>query len=425
VKNDKISSVVTVKTSPPADQVSRLAAEIQVDPIIAALLIRRGIHSFEEARNFFRPNLDLLHNPFEMKDMRKAVDRLCLAIDRREKILVYGDYDVDGTTSVAMVYSFLVEQGVSCDYYIPDRNLEGYGFSFASVEYARENGISLIITLDCGIRDGAKVDKASEFGIDVIICDHHHPQELPRALAVLDPHRDDCEYPFKGLSGCGVGFKFLQAYCIERNRDIQQLFGYLDLLTISIGADIVPIIGENRILAAFGLQLLSKTKRPGVKALLDQAAFRKSQLSISDVVFILAPRINAAGRIVSGRNAVKLLLEGDAVLAKTLSAGIEENNKDRKALDKTITVEAKGMVTSDEFYSESYSTVVYHQEWHKGVVGIVAARLVEAYYKPAIVLTGNKGKLSGSARSIPGLDLFQSLEQCEFFIDYFCVILFS
>ncbi len=387
--------------------------DLNVPPTVGYLLLGRGIDTFEKARRFFRPAISELHDPFLMKDMDKAVDRLTNAIHLGEKILVYGDYDVDGTTAVTLVFSFLKKMGVTCDYYIPDRYNEGYGFSKASVEWAHSNGFGLIITLDCGIKDGEKVDLARELGIDVIICDHHNPGILPDAFAVLDPKRLDCPYPFKGLSGCGVGFKFLQGFCIQQGIDQEELFQYLDLVVISIGADIVPISDENRILAHFGLKALNAGKRPGIAAMLEQAGFKKNELTISDVVFLLAPRINAAGRIFSGRQAVELLLSVSLSDARKLSPALEDNNNTRKSLDREITQEALHAVSVDDFYRDSFSTVVYSEGWHKGVLGIVASRLVETYYKPTVVLVNHEGKLSGSARSIEGIDLFETLGECS------------
>jgi len=410
--------LVPTVLSHPAEAV-RLAEELAIDPVLAELLVQRGVRTFEEARKFFRPSLDDLHNPFEMKDMDKAVHRLIQAVEMGERVLVYGDYDVDGTTAVAMMFSFLRSCGLDCLFYIPDRYKEGYGFSFAGVDYATEQGVALIITLDCGIRDGEKVARANERGIDVIVCDHHQPQELPPALAVLDPHRADCNYPYKGLSGCGVGLKLIQAFCMERGIGMDPVMQALDLVAISIGADIVPLTGENRVLATFGLQRLQEQPRPGILALLKSARFSTSRLTISDVVFVIAPRINAAGRMKSGEDAVRLLLADSMEHANNFSAGIEQDNTNRKSTDKNITREAIAKVNADEFYRASYSTVVFHEEWHKGVVGIVASRLVEEYYKPAIVLTGNNGKLTGSARSIPGLDLYNALGQCSDLLDQF------
>lgn len=406
---------------PAADEaaVKSLQESLGVDAVIAALLVNRGITNFDKARTFFRPDPGQMHNPFLMTDMQKAVDRLAMAFSRNEKVLVYGDYDVDGTTAVTVVYSFLKKMGMDCDYYIPDRYSEGYGFSFAGVEFAKAQGHSLIITLDCGIRDNKKIEFANSFGIDVIVCDHHHPTDLPPAVAVLDPHRPDCRYPFKGLSGCGVGFKMLQAFCISQNILQEEVFCYLDLLTISIGADIVPMTDENRVLATLGLRQLAGPKRPGITALLQHAGFKKQVLNISDVVFVLAPRINAAGRIYSGKQAVQLLLADTLDEAIAIAPAIEKNNTTRKGLDKEITVEAIEKISTDEFNAQSFSTVVYSEGWHKGVLGIVASRLVDKFYKPAIVLSKIDDKLAGSARSIPGIDLFEALDRCHDLLDHF------
>ena len=400
------------KLTPPKETVDMLQKELNIDLYTASLLAQRAIHSFESAREFFRPSIQKLHDPFLMKDMDRAVNRLSEAMHRNEKILVYGDYDVDGTTAVTMVYSFLESIGVGCDYYIPDRYGEGYGFSMKGVDYAKENGCSLIITLDCGVRDSQKIEYARSLGIDVIVCDHHMPAEIPDAAAVLDPKRLDCNYPYKGLSGAGVGFKMLQALCIQQSIELELLFNYLDLVTISIGADIVPITGENRILAHFGLKQLQASQRPGIASMLDKAGFKKSEINITDVVFILAPRINAAGRIFSGKAAVDLLLSNDDE-ASTLSSAIEEYNATRKGLDKEITLHATQIVDDDLFHKESFVTVVCNEKWHKGVVGIVASRLVETYYKPTIVLVSDGEKMAGSARSIDGIDLFECLNECE------------
>ncbi len=402
--------------APDADnqQVTHLQHAIGVSMPLATILVQRGITDYETARKFFRPDLNELHDPFRMKDMDKAVHRLNQAIERGEKIMVYGDYDVDGTTAVTLVYSFLANRGVNCCYYIPDRYKEGYGFSYLGVDEAHNLGATLIITLDCGIRDGEKIQYASEKGIDIIVCDHHHVAQLPQAIAVLDPHRPDCAYPFKGLSGCGVGFKLLEAYCRKYKQDLNPLYAYLDLLAISIGADIVPVIDENRILAYYGLQLINQeSKRPGIQAMLNSSGFKNKELTISDVVFILAPRINAAGRIVSGKQAVELLLAPDSTTAHELSPQLEEINTSRKEFDKTITSEAKAMILQDHFYSQSFTTVVAGKNWHKGVVGIVASRLIEEFYKPTIVLVDDGEKMTGSARSIAGIDLFDVLSECD------------
>jgi single-stranded-DNA-specific exonuclease len=354
-----------------------------------------------------------------MRDMDRAVTRLEKALENGEKILVYGDYDVDGTTAVTIMYSYLRDLGVSCDYYIPDRYTEGYGFSMKGVDYAHEHGCALIITLDCGVRDGAKIDYAAGKGIDVIVCDHHQPAQIPNASAVLDPKRPDCDYPFKGLCGAGVGFKLLQALTIKQNLDWNKLFQYLDLLTIAIAADIVPVSGENRIMAYHGLIQLQNTSRPGISAMLKNAGFKKDQLTITDVVFILAPRINAAGRIFSGKKAVDLLLAKSADDASPMAAAIEEFNTTRKNLDKGITEEALQKVKEDPFYDAALSIVIAGENWHKGVVGIVAARLVETHYKPTIVLVSDGEKMAGSARSIAGIDLFECLGECDDLLEQF------
>jgi single-stranded-DNA-specific exonuclease len=392
---------------------AQLSSELNVDPIIIHLLAQRGVGTYEEAHQFFRPNLNNLHDPFLMADMHTAVNRLSGALHHQENILIYGDYDVDGTTAVSLVYSFLKKIGGSCFFYIPDRYTEGYGFSFKGVDFARENNCTLIITLDCGVRDGQKIEYAQSHGIDVIVCDHHQPAEIPAAVAVLDPKRPDCNYPYKGLSGAGVGFKLLQALCIQQSIDPSSLFEYLDLVTISIGADIVPMTGENRILAFYGLQKLQEMRRPGIAAMLQLAGFQKPALTITDVVFILAPRINAAGRIFSGAKAVELLLSVSEDEALPLSRAIEEYNTTRKSLDKEITAQAIQKIQNDRFHQESLSTVVFDESWHKGVVGIVASRLIESYYKPTIVLVSDGQIMAGSARSIEGIDLFECLGECS------------
>jgi single-stranded-DNA-specific exonuclease len=400
--------------------INDLALALSLEETIARLLILRGIQTFDQAREFFRPDLSTLHDPFLMQDMDKAVSRVIQAIEKNEKVLVYGDYDVDGTTSVTLVYTVLTELGLVCDYYIPDRYKEGYGFSYLGVDYAHEMGATLIITLDCGVRDGEKVKYASSKGIDVIVCDHHHVVDLPPAVAVLDPHRPDCTYPFKGLSGCGVGFKMLQGLFSALGYDQSYLWQHLDLLTISIGADIVPLNGENRVLAFYGLQQMAQSeKRPGIQAMLSSANFNRHELTISDVVFILAPRINAAGRIYSGKQAVELLLAPDLERAMKLSPNLEEVNGARKELDRSITTEALHQILEDDFYRTSFSTVVAGKGWHKGVVGIVASRLIENHYKPTIVLVDDGEKMVGSARSIHGLDMFELLDECADLLEQF------
>lgn len=407
------------KQRPDSELVNQLKDELNLPYELVYLLVQRGIDCKEAARSFFLPDLNNLHDPFLMKDMDKAVDRLQTALEEGQKILVYGDYDVDGTTAVTVVYSFLTSLGADCLFYIPDRYEEGYGFSFKAVDFAKENGVQLIITLDCGVKDAAKIEQANVYGIDVLVCDHHVPGELPNALAVLDPKRLDCTYPDKGLSGCGVGFKMLQGWCRKFGHPEEHLFEYLDLLTISIGADIVPVMGENRILAAHGLKKLQTNKRPGIQAMLKQAKYNRTSLTITDVVFILAPRINAAGRISSGRLAVELLLTTDEASADKISNMVEANNIERRKKDQEITKEAMQSVHDDPFYMSSFSTVVRNEGWHKGVVGIVASRLVEEFYKPAIVLSENDGHLAGSARSIPGIDLYELLGKCGDLLDQY------
>lgn len=396
------------------DRIAALVEQINVQPFIAQLLIQRGIDDFEKAKKFFRPSLDYLHDPFLMKDMREAVDRLTKAISDAEKIMVYGDYDVDGTTSVAMMYSFLKEMDQDVEFYIPDRYKEGYGLSELGVRTAVDQGCKLMIALDCGITAIDKAQLATELGLDLIICDHHKPgDQIPDAVAVLDPLRKDCEYPYKSLSGCGVGFKLLQALTIEQSLDIEHLYSFLDLLCISIGADIVPMTGENRVMAHFGLEKIRQSPRPGIKSLFDIAGFQKSTVTISDVVFTLAPRINAAGRVQSARSAVDVMIAETIIEANEFVKVVEKNNLDRRDLDKTITTEALMQIEESEWIKAAWSTVVYAPDWHKGVIGIVASRLMESYYRPTIVLTKSGDIVSGSARSIDSLDIYDCLKACQ------------
>ena len=388
--------------------VQKLAKDLDVSEIVAHLLALRGIKTFTEAKLFFRPELSHLHDPFFMKNMDLAVKRIVTAISKKQKILVYGDYDVDGTTSVAMMYSFLKTYNHNIEYYIPCRYEEGYGISLKGIDYANANNFTLIIALDCGIRDIEQIDYANERGIDFIICDHHTPSDkIPNAIAVLNPKQIDCNYPYKELSGCGVGFKLIQAYCINNDISFEEIIEYLDLLTVSIGADIVPMTGENRVLAFYGLKQINSTPRVGLKALMD-AASKTKELTISDVVFGIAPRINAAGRIEHAKKSVEILVEQDYDRAKLFADGIEENNKTRKDLDQSITKQALEMVDENK-----KSTVVFSQKWHKGVVGIVASRLIESYYKPTIVLAENDGLLTGSARSVHDFDLYEAISKCS------------
>jgi len=399
--------------------IDSLTSELKINPILINLLVQRGITSYDDARNFFRPSLDHLHDPFLMKDMDLAVARIEEAIRQRENILVYGDYDVDGTTAVALTYSFLKTLHGNIHYYIPDRYKEGYGISTQGIDWAKENNYSLIIALDCGIKSIDKVAYANEQGIDFIICDHHRPgAELPAAVAILDPKRNDCEYPYKELSGAGIGFKLIQAIAQQNNMPFTHLEQFLDLVAISIAADIVPITGENRILAYFGLQKVNSQPRPGVKAILELSSFKK-ELTISDVVFTIAPRINAAGRMEHGNKAVELLISKNEDLASFLGDDINENNLKRKDLDAAITEHALKIVEEDEGFAARKSTVVYSPDWHKGVIGIVASRLTDKYYRPTIVLTKSNGHVSGSARSVKDFDVYNALESCSDLLDQF------
>jgi len=403
---------------PEPEKVKALCESLGVKEDVAQLLINRGISDFDEAKSFFRPSFEDLHDPFLMKGMDKAVSRLEEALGNGEKMLIYGDYDVDGTTSVALVYSFLKDLG-QVDFYIPDRYKEGYGLSFAGIDFAKENGISLIIALDCGIRAIDKVAYANERDIDIIICDHHLPgKELPAAHAILDPKQIGCNYPYKELCGCGVGFKLLQAYCEKNDADFDQLTAKLDLVAIAIAADIVPITGENRILATFGVQQVNQNPSTGIRALLEYTKMNR-EMTITDVVFTIAPRINAAGRIASGKRAVELLIADSFEDALEFSAEISKYNTERRELDKSVTDSALDILETDDFYKESRSTVVFNSEWHKGVVGIVASRLIEQHYKPTIVLTESEGKATGSARSVHDFDVHAALTECEDLLEQF------
>ena len=407
----------TLKPQPDSQKVTHLAQALNVEEFVATLLVQRGIETFEEARDFFRPKLEHLHNPYLMKDMDKAVARIELAIANKEKILVFGDYDVDGTTAVSLVSSYLKTYYSNVATYIPDRYDEGYGISFKGIDFADDNEFSLIIALDCGIKSIDHVAYAKERNIDFIICDHHRPGEfLPDAVAVLDPKRDDCSYPYDELCGCGIGFKLIQALGENRNQTIEDLTPYLDLVATAIAADIVPMTGENRVLAHFGLQVINSDPRPGIKALIHQ--IKKQILDITDVVFIIAPRINAAGRIKHGNHAVELLSEFDFEQAQQFASEIEKYNSDRKELDKQITIEALSqIVENDEIVG--FTTVVYQEDWHKGVIGIVASRLIETYYRPTLVFTKSGDKLAASARSVKGFDVYNALEACSEHLEQF------
>jgi len=407
--------------APKADQyeVDLLAQQLNIDTSLAQILVQRGIGTFESAKDFFRPQLNQIHDPFLMKDMDLAIARIDKAIFNNEHILIYGDYDVDGTTSVALAYSFFSQFTENIEYYIPDRHKEGYGISTAGIDYAASKNISLIIALDCGIKSNDKISYATTLNIDFIICDHHLPgAELPAAVAVLDPKRADCNYPFKELAGCGIGFKLAQAYCAAHQLPAQMYEQYLDLVMVSIAADIVPIIDENRILAYFGLIKLNSSPCIGLRALMDSCGKNKD-FTITDVVFTLAPRINAAGRMDHGNQAVKMLLCSEDDLAKEQSLFINLQNTDRKTSDQNITIEALALISDSEILINRKTTVVYNENWNKGVIGIVASRLTEKYYRPTIVLTQSNGLLTGSARSVAGYDLYEALLNCADLLEQF------
>jgi len=403
---------------PSPDQVTEFGKTLNINPYLAAILLQRGISDFDSAKKFFRPSLDQLHDPFLMKDMESAILRLKAAIDNNEKILIYGDYDVDGTTAVSLVFSYLRNFYKQCDFYIPDRYAEGYGVSEAGIKWAHENGFTLIIALDLGIKSADMVTLASIKGIDFIICDHHLPGiDIPNAIAVLDPKREDCEYPFKELSGCGLGFKLLQAFA-RKYRDEKELFEYLDLVAVSVASDIVPINGENRILTYFGLQKLNQNPRPGLKALKEIANI-KSDLDVSGVVFTLGPRINAAGRVAHARAAVELLISKTEGEANDLAEKVNIKNDLRREFDLNITEEAIAMIEGDETLRSAKSTVLFKNTWHKGVIGIVAARCVEKYYRPTVILTESNDKITGSARSIKDFDLYKAIHECGDLLEKF------
>jgi len=407
----------TIKPRPEQESIDQLSKALGVDDLIAQLLIQRGITNYDEAKAFFRPELNHLHDPFLMKDMHKAVERIELAIANGENILVYGDYDVDGTTSVALMSSYLLETYPNVATYIPDRYLEGYGVSFQGIDFAADNDVSLMIALDCGIKAIDQIKYAKEKGIDVIVCDHHRPgSELPDAVAVLDPKQADCEYPYKELCGCGVGLKLIQALGSRQGKTMDDLILYLDLVATAIAADIVPITGENRVLAYYGLMVINETPRIGFKALIDQT--KKRELTITDVVFIIAPRINAAGRMKHGQHAVNLLTETDFAQAQQFASEIELFNSERRSLDQEITQEALVQIQENQ-EEEKFTSVVYNQNWHKGVIGIVASRLTETYYRPTLVFTKSGDKLAASARSVKGFDIYNALEGCSDCLEQF------
>ncbi|MCK9421909.1 MAG: single-stranded-DNA-specific exonuclease RecJ [Bacteroidales bacterium] len=420
-----------LKTQGKPEVVGNLAKELGIDLYLSNLLVQRGVNSLDEAKTFFRPSLKDLFDPFRMKDMDKAIGRIEQAITQKENILVYGDYDVDGTSAVALVYTFLHSFHESIDFYIPDRYTEGYGISIKGIDFAHQTGVKLIIALDCGIKAEEKVAYAKTKGIDFIICDHHRPgPKLPEALAILDPKRSDCPYPYKELSGCGIGFKLIQAYAQKNKIPFENLIRYLDLVVISIASDIVDITGENRILAYFGLRLINSRPRPGLEALLRYASVLKKddgngecvfnrELTVTDLVFMIGPRINAAGRIESGKNSVRLLITQDLNEALLIADQINSNNIERKNLDALATQQAIGMINANEDLKSARSTVIFHPDWHKGVIGIVASRLTETFYRPTIVLTLSNGLITGSARSVKDFDIYEAVDACSDLLEHF------
>jgi len=417
-------------------QVAEIVKVLNIDENLATLLVQRGITNYEEAKTFFRPSLSLLHDPFLMKDMDKAVERVLRAIQDGEKVLVYGDYDVDGTTAVAVVYTYLKPffKKKKIEFYIPDRYEEGYGISFKGIDYAAENGFKLVIALDCGIKANERIDYANERGVDFIICDHHRAGDvIPNAVAVLDAKRPDCNYPYDELSGCGVGFKLVTALSMRGLGTIEQVYELIDLLAVSIAADIVPITGENRVLAYFGLKQLNKKPRPGIEAILQHAnIYRRDEdqidedesvltreLTISDLVFLIGPRINAAGRIAKASDSVRLLIADKKEHAEKLAASINDLNDERREFDNRITEEALDMIAADQELKDAKSTVVFNSKWHRGVIGIVASRLTDYYYRPTIVLTKANGLVTGSARSIRSFDIYDAIDHCADLLEHF------
>lgn len=421
-----------LKSQGDLEKTQLLSRTLGIPTVLAGLLVQRGIDTLDKAEKFFSPRLEELHDPFLMKDMDRAVERIEQAVANKEKILVYGDYDVDGITAVSLFYLFLssITGSSNLNFYIPDRYTEGYGISFKAIDFAKENGISLIVALDCGIKANAEVEYASSLGIDFIICDHHLPGEsLPEAVAVLDPKREDCAYPFKELSGCGVGFKLAHAYCLKNNISLDTIFRLLDYLVVSIASDIVPIVDENRILAYYGLKRLNNNPSMGLRSIIKICKIGHTVITIDDIVFKIGPRINAAGRMRNetnggtsssgGNNAVKLLISMTEEKALAYGTIIDDCNTDRKEIDREITIEANGIVDGNAQATESKSTVLYNPGWMKGVVGIVASRLIERYYRPTVVLTMSNGYITGSARSVPGFDLYQAVEHCSDLLESF------
>lgn len=398
--------------------VTNFCSELKIDRIIGELLLQRGITTFEKAERFFRPKLEHLHDPFLMKNMEKAVSRLDNALKSNEHILLFGDYDVDGTTAVSLMYSFLKKQHTSIDFYIPDRYTEGYGLSKQGIDFAKENNFTLMVLLDCGIKSVELVEYGKNLGIDFIICDHHQPgADVPDCI-VLDPKQIDCNYPYKELCGCGVGFKLLQGLSIKNNWKLVHLYEYLDLVAIAIGADIVPVTGENRILAHHGMRIMNEFPRASIKKMVNLAK-RSFPITLTDVVFTIAPRINSAGRLDLGKQAVDLMISEDSIIIDDLARKIEAFNTERKKLDEDVTNQALEIIQADNWYNNSQTTVVYSKEWHKGVVGIVASRLIENHFKPTIVLTENDNKLTGSARTVNDFDIYNAISNCQDLLDQY------
>lgn len=419
-------------------KVRDLSDALSIDKNLASLLVQRGITTFEEARDFFRPSLSHLHDPFLMKDMDKAVDRLQAAMKNGEKVLIYGDYDVDGTTAVALLYTYFknIFNKKKIEFYIPDRYEEGYGISYKGIDYAANNGFGLVIVLDCGIKAVEKIEYANQKGVDFIICDHHRPgDKIPAAVAVLDSKRDDCQYPYKELSGCGVGFKLVTALSMRLGRPIEEVYALMDFVAVSIAADIVPINGENRVLAYFGLKLLNRRPRPGIEAVLRHANIHRRDMSkcvdldtqnvfekelvISDLVFLIGPRINAAGRLEKASDSVRLLIATNFEHAEKLASSINNLNVKRREFDNAITEEALNMIQADEKIRNAKSTVIFNEKWHKGVIGIVASRLTDSYYRPTIVLTRSGNLITGSARSIRNFDIYDAIDDCSDLLEHF------
>ena len=397
-----------------------LSAELEMSPVLCSLLVKRGITSVAEARNFFRPKLSQLHNPFLMNDMDVAVRRLNKALGKKERILVYGDYDVDGTTAVALVYKFLQQFSSNIDYYIPDRNEDGYGISKRGVDYAHSTGVKLIIVLDCGIKAIEEIAYAKSLGIDFIVCDHHVPDEqLPCAVAILNPKLAGSTYPYPHLSGCGVGFKFMQAFAMDNGIPADQLYPLLDLVAVSIASDLVPIMGKNRILAFHGIKQLNHSPSVGLKAIINVCGLNEKEISINDIIFKIGPRINASGRVQQGKVAVDLLIENNLKAALAMSHQINEMNEARKELDKSMTEEANRIVEGLESFDERRAIVIFNPDWHRGVIGIVASRLTEVYHRPAVVITCTGDMATGSARSVTGFDVYRAMESCRDLLDNF------